>query len=120
MIKKLSLTILFIIIAGCSKFEFVHDKSLKNNYEFLFDNSFVEKELDNNWRSAINIVEFNNWFFTQVVKDLDFPSIQKAYTNLISNFLYHEDLVKILPYVINKKGIINNEIRELQVARKVR
>ena len=32
---------------------------------------------------------------------------KKAYTNLISNFLYHEDLVKILPYVINKKGIIN-------------
>ena len=60
----------------------IHDISLKNNYEFLFDNSFVEKELDNNWRSAVNIVEFNNWFFTQVVKDLDFPSIQKAYTNL--------------------------------------
>ena len=32
---------------------------------------------------------------------------KKAYTNLISNFMYHEDLVKILPYVINKKGIIN-------------
>ena len=60
----------------------IHDISLKNNYESLFDNSFIEKELDNNWRSAVNIVEFNNWFFTQVVKDLDFPSIQKAYTNL--------------------------------------
>ena len=60
----------------------IHDIILKNNYESLFDNSFVEKELDNNWRSAVNIVEFNNWFFTQVVKDLDFPSIQKAYTNL--------------------------------------
>ena len=32
---------------------------------------------------------------------------KKAYTNLISNFMYHEDLVKILPHVINKKGIIN-------------
>ena len=60
----------------------IHDKSLKNNYESLFNNSFIEKELDNNWRSAVNIVEFNNWFFTQIVKDLDFPSIQKAYTNL--------------------------------------
>jgi ATP-dependent exoDNAse (exonuclease V) beta subunit len=60
----------------------IHDKSLKNNYESLFYNSFTEKELDNNWRSAVNIVEFNNWFFTQVVKDLDFSSIQKAYTNL--------------------------------------
>ena len=60
----------------------IHDVTLKNNYESLFDTSFIEKELDNNWRSAVNIVEFNNWFFTQVVKDLDFPSIQKAYTNL--------------------------------------
>ena len=60
----------------------IHDKILKNNYESLFENSFTEKELDNNWRSAVNIVEFNNWFFAQVVKDLDFPSIQKAYTNL--------------------------------------
>ena len=32
---------------------------------------------------------------------------KKAYTNLISNFIYHEDLVKILPHIINKKGIIN-------------
>lgn len=60
----------------------IHDTSLKNNYESLFDNSFIEKELDNNWRSAVNIVEFNNWFFTQIVKELDIPSIQKAYTNL--------------------------------------
>ena len=60
----------------------IHDISLKNNYESLFNNSFIEKELDNNWRSAVNIVEFNNWFFTQIVKELDIPSIQKAYTNL--------------------------------------
>jgi len=32
---------------------------------------------------------------------------KKAYTNLISNFIYHEDLVKILPHIIAKKGIIN-------------
>ena len=31
MIKKLSLAILFIMVTGCSKFEFIHDKSLKNN-----------------------------------------------------------------------------------------
>ena len=32
---------------------------------------------------------------------------KKAYTNLKSNFMYHEDLVKILPKIIKKKGIIN-------------
>ena len=31
----------------------------------------------------------------------------KAYTNVISNFLFHEDLVKILPKILNKKGILN-------------
>ena len=30
-----------------------------------------------------------------------------AYTNLISNFMFHDDLVKMLPKLLNKKGIIN-------------
>ena len=32
---------------------------------------------------------------------------KKAFTNLKSNFMYHEDLIKILPKIIKKKGIIN-------------
>ena len=36
------------------------------------------------------------------------PFLHKnAYTNLKTNFMYHEDLVKILPKIINKKGILN-------------
>ena len=31
----------------------------------------------------------------------------KAYTNLKTNFIFHEELVKILPKLINKKGILN-------------
>tara|TARA_Y100000590_G_scaffold347485_1_gene398119 strand:+ start:3898 stop:4608 length:711 start_codon:yes stop_codon:yes gene_type:complete len=31
----------------------------------------------------------------------------KAFTNLKSNYFFHEDLVKILPKIINKKGILN-------------
>ena len=34
-------------------------------------------------------------------------SYKKAYSNLKSNFMYHEDLIKILPKIIKKKGIIN-------------
>ena len=30
-----------------------------------------------------------------------------AFTNLKANYMFHEDLVKILPKLINKKGIIN-------------
>ena len=32
---------------------------------------------------------------------------KKAYTNLKSNFMFHEDLVKILPKIISYKGILN-------------
>ena len=32
---------------------------------------------------------------------------KKAFTNLKSNFMFHEDLVKILPKLINKRGILN-------------
>ena len=32
---------------------------------------------------------------------------KKAFTNLKSNFMFHEDLVKILPKLINNKGIFN-------------
>ena len=32
---------------------------------------------------------------------------KKAYSNLKSNFMFHEDLVDILPKIINQKGILN-------------
>ena len=32
---------------------------------------------------------------------------KKAFSNLKSNYMYHEDLVKILPKIINEKGILN-------------
>ena len=32
---------------------------------------------------------------------------KKAYANLKSNFMFHEDLVKILPRIIKQKGILN-------------
>ena len=32
---------------------------------------------------------------------------KKAYSNLKSNFMFHEDLVKILPKIIKHNGILN-------------
>ena len=32
---------------------------------------------------------------------------KKAYSNLKSNFMFHEDLIKILPKIIKQKGILN-------------
>jgi len=45
MIKKLFLSLLFIIMTGCSKFEFVHDKSLETNQ--LINNTSVNVVGDN-------------------------------------------------------------------------
>ena len=32
---------------------------------------------------------------------------KKAYSDLLSNYMFHEDVVKILPKIINERGIIN-------------
>lgn len=32
---------------------------------------------------------------------------KKAYSNLKSNFMFHEELINILPYIINQKGVLN-------------
>ena len=32
---------------------------------------------------------------------------KRAFTNMYTNFIYHEDFVKIFKKLINKKGIIN-------------
>ena len=41
---------------------------------------------------------------TMTEKPFQFKS---AYTNLITNFMYHEDFVNLLPKLIKKRGIIN-------------
>ena len=51
-------------------YQTLSDSSLKPTYEPLFKGSFEEKSLENNWRSSINIVEFNNWIFKKLLKIL--------------------------------------------------
>ena len=61
---------------------------------------------------------------------------KKAYDNLIANYMFHEDLVKILPKIIKEKGIINvggksqsvysfakkknNEVRKVKATSKIK
>ena len=61
------------------------DSSLKPTYEPLFKGSFEEKSLENNWRSSINIVEFNNWIFNEIIKNYDSENILNAYSGLSQN-----------------------------------
>ena len=50
---------------------------------------------------------YNNSLILRVTMTEKPFNFKTAYTNLISNFMYHEDFVGILPKLINKKGIIN-------------
>ena len=63
----------------------IADSALKNLYEPLFRKSIFENNLSNNWRSSKNIVDFNNWIFKEILKNLDANNIQKSYKSLSQN-----------------------------------
>ena len=54
-----------------------------------------------------SVAMYNNSLILRVTM-IEKPFVYKtAYTNLITNLMFHEDFVKILPKLINKKGILN-------------
>jgi dTDP-4-dehydrorhamnose reductase len=50
---------------------------------------------------------YNNSLILRITMTEKPFAYKKAYSNLKSNFMYHEDLIKMLPKIIKKKGIIN-------------
>tara|TARA_B100001057_G_scaffold16788_1_gene15689 strand:- start:457 stop:1173 length:717 start_codon:yes stop_codon:yes gene_type:complete len=89
-----------------------------------FSTSYVYDGLTGNYKESDPVKPFNNYGISKLggecsvlmyknslilrITMTEKPFMfKKAYTNLIANFMYHEDLVKILPKVINKKGILN-------------
>ncbi|MDG1798339.1 MAG: UvrD-helicase domain-containing protein [Flavobacteriales bacterium] len=86
----------------------ITDPNLKKLYEPLFDHSIFEDDLKNNWRSSINIINFNNWFFKQVVQNLEEPKIQQAYKGLHQNHQRKcEGLVNIRIYEKSNLDLTN-------------
>ena len=53
----------------------------ENPSSLLFEESAKVEQLDQNYRSALNIVDFNNRFFSQFV-DLFSPDLQQIYEGL--------------------------------------
>tara|TARA_B110001452_G_C15131382_1_gene394212 strand:- start:35 stop:751 length:717 start_codon:yes stop_codon:yes gene_type:complete len=89
-----------------------------------FSTSYVYGGLDGNYKESGPVKPFNNYGLSKLggecsvlmyknslilrITMTEKPFMFKeAYSNLIANFMYHEDLVKILPKIINKKGILN-------------
>lgn len=97
----------------------------KNNIKLIyFSTGYVYEGTNGNYSEKDPVKPFNNYGLSKLggecavsmysnslilrltMTEKPFP-YKKAYSNLITNFMYHEDLIKILPKVLNKKGILN-------------
>lgn len=97
----------------------------KNNIKLIyFSTGYVYPCTKGNYKETDPVKPFNNYGFSKLggecavqmfknslilrISMTEKPFVHlKGYTNLYSNFIFHEDVVKILPKVIDKYGIIN-------------
>ena len=97
----------------------------KNNIKIIyFSTGYVYEGKKGNYSEIDPVKPFNNYGLSKLggecsvmmyknslilrITMTESPFVhKKAYTNLKSNFMFHEDLVKILPKIINHKGILN-------------
>ena len=97
----------------------------KNKIKMIyFSTGYVYKGIKGNYSENDSVKPFNNYGLSKLggecavamyknslilrITMTEKPFVhKKAYTDLITNFMFHEDLVKILPKIINKKGILN-------------
>lgn len=97
----------------------------KHNIKLIFfSTGYVYEGTKGNYREIDPVKPFNNYGFSKLggecavqmyknslvlrVTMTEKPFIhKKGYTNLYSNYMFHEDLVKILPKLVNEFGIIN-------------
>ena len=97
----------------------------KNDIKLVyFSTGYVYEGVKGNYSERDPVKPFNNYGLSKLggecavamyknslilritMTEKPFP-YKKAFTNLKSNFMYHEDLIKILPKIIKKKGILN-------------
>tara|TARA_B100000029_G_C17331287_1_gene871757 strand:- start:70 stop:774 length:705 start_codon:yes stop_codon:yes gene_type:complete len=105
----------------------------KNDIKLVyFSTGYVYEGVKGNYSERDPVKPFNNYGLSKLggecavamyknslilritMTEKPFP-YKKAFTNLKTNFMYHEDLVKILPKIIKKKGIINVGGKSLSV-----
>ena len=116
-IKSINLNIIGTanLVKICSKF------NIKIIY---FSSSYVYEGTRGNYSEQSPVKPFNNYGLSKLGGECSVSMYKnslilritmtekpfmykKAYYNLISNYMYHEDLVEILPKIIKEKGIIN-------------
>lgn len=89
-----------------------------------FSTGYVYEGIKGNYKESDGVKPFNNYGLSKLggecavamyknslilrISMTEKPFLhQKAYTNIKSNFFFHEDLVEILPKILNQKGILN-------------
>tara|TARA_B110000858_G_scaffold179630_1_gene216500 strand:+ start:117 stop:824 length:708 start_codon:yes stop_codon:yes gene_type:complete len=98
---------------------------LKYNIKIIyFSTGYVYESTKGNYKESDPVKPFNNYGLSKLAGECSVqmyknslilritmtekPFIhKKGYINLFSNYMYHEDLVKILPKIIDQYGIIN-------------
>ena len=97
----------------------------KNNIKLIyFSTGYVYEGTKGNYSETDPVKPFNNYGLSKLggecavsmyknslilrITMTEKPFLyKKAFSNLKTNYMFHEDLVKILPKLINRKGIIN-------------
>ena len=97
----------------------------KHNIKLIyFSTGYVYEGTKGNYSENDPVKPFNNYGFSKLggecavamyknslilrITMTEKPFLhKKTYSNLKSNFMFHEELVKILPKIINQKGILN-------------
>jgi dTDP-4-dehydrorhamnose reductase len=97
----------------------------KNNIKLIyFSTGYVYPSTKGNYKETDPVKPFNNYGFSKLggecavhmyknslilrITMTEKPFVHsEGYTNLYSNYIFHEEVVKILPKIIDKYGIIN-------------
>ncbi len=119
--KNISKSIDLNIIGTCNVVKICKKYNIKLVY---FSTGYVYEGTKGNYKEEDPVKPFNNYGFSKLAGECAVQmyknslvlritmtekpfAYKKAYTNLKTNFMFHEDLVNYLPKLINKKGIIN-------------
>ena len=119
--KDISKSIDLNIIGTCN----IVKACKKNNIKLIyFSTGYVYEGTRGNYSEIDSVKPFNNYGLSKLggeaavrmyknslilrITMTEKPfAYKKAFSNLKSNFMFHEDLVKILPKIIKEKGILN-------------
>ena len=119
--KFISKSINLNIIGTCN----ITNACAENNIKLIyFSTGYVYEGTKGNYSETDAVKPFNNYGLSKLggecavqmyknslilrITMTEKPFLhKKAFTDLKTNFMFHEDLVKILPKIINKYGIIN-------------